>query len=76
MLKLFRRNFFLFLKPTPLFQARAFPSIGSFTKIGKKKQEKIEKEKSKSQANLGTEIDLSPIEEKMQKEIDNYKVGE
>lgn len=49
-------------------------TIFPFAKVGKKKQEKIQKEKSKESAQLSDEIDLSPIEEKMKLEVDTYKV--
>ena len=74
MFKLFRKSLPFLLKSSPLLHPLPFPIQFQFSKVGKKKQEKIEKEKSKSQANLSSEIDLTQIEQKMQKEVDLYKV--
>lgn len=74
MFKLLKKSLPFLLKPSPLVHFHHFPALCWFSKVGKKKQEKIEKEKSKSQANLSSEIDLTQIEEKMQREIDMYKV--
>ena len=45
-----------------------------FAKISKKKQEKLEKAKDKSDSSLPDEIDLTQYEDNYKKEVDSYKV--
>ena len=74
MFKLFKQSLPFLLKSSPFLPRVPLPVLFHFSKVGKKKQEKIEKEKSKSQANLSSEIALTQIEGQMQKEVDLYKV--
>lgn len=51
-----------------------FNSKNSFAKISKKKAEKIEKEKEKANSEIPEEIDLTPFENNLKEEVENYKV--
>jgi hypothetical protein len=46
----------------------------NFAKISKKKQEKETHEKEKETAQVPKNIDLNVVEEKMKREIENFKV--
>jgi len=46
----------------------------NFAKIGKKKAEKLEKEKEKATTEIPSEIDFTSYEDSLKQEIENYKV--
>lgn len=59
---------------TQNFNSFSFENKQYFAKIGKKKAEKIEKEKEKAKSELPDEIDLNFFEDSLKQEVENYKV--